>query len=71
MTCRCVATTSFGFADHQIARGKAILDKYYEGKVSCEATEWHHYIIDILKVLRTADKANWHHRMVSRVSRSG
>lgn len=30
--------------------------------------DWEGYILHVLKVLRSADKANWHHRMVARVS---
>ena len=29
---------------------------------------WNGYVWQILKALRAADKANWHHRMVARVS---
>lgn len=29
---------------------------------------WEGYIIRVLRSLRSADKANWHHRMVARVS---
>lgn len=29
--------------------------------------DWEGYILSVLKVLRGADKANWHHRMVLRV----
>lgn len=32
-----------------------------------EQEDWEGYIISILKSLRAADKANWHHRMVARV----
>lgn len=30
--------------------------------------DWEGCILHVLKVLRSADKANWHHRMVARVS---
>lgn len=30
--------------------------------------DWEGYILHVLKVLRSADKANWHHRIVLRVS---
>ena len=30
--------------------------------------EWEGYMLQTLKVLRSADKSNWHHRMVLRVS---
>ncbi|KZF19684.1 hypothetical protein L228DRAFT_224304 [Xylona heveae TC161] len=33
-----------------------------------EKTDWVPFILRILKVLRTADKANWHHRMVARAA---
>lgn len=29
--------------------------------------DWEGYMIQVLKTLRSADKANWHHRMVARV----
>ena len=29
--------------------------------------DWPSYILQIIKALRSADKANWHHRMVARV----
>ena len=29
--------------------------------------DWSSYILQIIKALRSADKANWHHRMVARV----
>ena len=29
---------------------------------------WKQYILGVLKALRTADKANWHHRIIARVS---
>ena len=43
---------------------------------ACKATEvydvtrWNLYVLHVLKALRSADKANWHHRMVARVSLS-
>ena len=36
-----------------------------------DAEDWEGYILLVLKALRSADKANWHHRMVARVSRFG
>lgn len=33
--------------------------------------DWEEYILLVLKALRSADKANWHHRMVARVSNIG
>lgn len=35
-----------------------------------EMDTWESYILQVLKALRTGDKANWHHRMVARVRRS-
>ncbi len=32
-----------------------------------EIDTWESYILQVLKALRTADKSNWHHRMVARV----
>ena len=32
-----------------------------------ELDTWEPYILQILKKLRSADKANWHHRMIDRV----
>ncbi|KAL8732114.1 MAG: hypothetical protein Q9181_004067 [Wetmoreana brouardii] len=32
--------------------------------------DWEGYVLHILKVLRSADKANWHHRMVLRSART-
>ncbi|KAL9595062.1 MAG: hypothetical protein Q9179_005136 [Wetmoreana sp. 5 TL-2023] len=32
--------------------------------------DWEGYILHVLKVLRSADKANWHHRMVLRSART-
>ncbi|KAL8688457.1 MAG: hypothetical protein Q9218_005638 [Villophora microphyllina] len=32
--------------------------------------DWEGYILHVLKVLRSADKANWHHRMVLRAART-
>ncbi|GAB7339489.1 hypothetical protein MBLNU457_6110t1 [Dothideomycetes sp. NU457] len=37
-------------------------------KVS-EFDEWESYILSLLKNLRTADKSNWHHRMIARAAR--
>jgi len=34
-----------------------------------EIDTWEAYMLLVLKALRTADKANWHHRMVARVCR--
>ena len=31
------------------------------------AEDWAGYILQVIKALRSADKANWHHRMVARV----
>ena len=44
----------------------------YATKVSHvqDADDWEGYILSVLKSLRAADKANWHHRMVARVSKS-
>ncbi|KAI9879370.1 MAG: Histone transcription regulator 3 [Pleopsidium flavum] len=33
-----------------------------------EIDTWESYILQVLKALRTADKANWHHRMVARAA---
>ena len=33
-----------------------------------DASHWSRYVSDVLKVLRAADKPNWHHRMAARVS---
>ncbi len=33
--------------------------------------DWEGYMIQVLKTLRSADKANWHHRMVARVGAHG
>lgn len=35
---------------------------------STDTDTWELYILSILKSLRVADKANWHHRMIARVS---
>lgn len=42
----------------------------YARKVSSvqDLEDWEGYLIHVLKALRSADKANWHHRMVVRVS---
>lgn len=41
----------------------------YARKASEQGSEdWNGYTMQILKALRSADKANWHHRMVARVS---
>lgn len=32
-----------------------------------DTEDWASYILQIIKALRSADKANWHHRMVARV----
>ncbi len=32
-----------------------------------EAEDWEQYILAVLKAMRSADKSNWHHRMVVRV----
>lgn len=32
-----------------------------------DVEDWASYILQIIKALRSADKANWHHRMVARV----
>ena len=42
----------------------------YSRKVSPiqELEDWEGYILQVLKSVRAADKANWHHRMVARVS---
>lgn len=29
--------------------------------------DWEGYVLQVLKALRSADKSNWHHRMVLRV----
>jgi hypothetical protein len=31
---------------------------------------WKKYILEVIKNLKNADKANWHHRMAVRVSRT-
>ena len=33
--------------------------------------DWEGYMIQVLKTLRSADRANWHHRMVARVGAHG
>ena len=32
-----------------------------------DGEDWSSYILQVIKALRSADKANWHHRMVARV----
>lgn len=32
-----------------------------------EQDDWEMYISQVLKALRSADKSNWHHRMLARV----
>ncbi|KAI9757919.1 MAG: hypothetical protein M4579_003255 [Chaenotheca gracillima] len=42
----------------------------YSRNASAEPeNEWEPYILRVLKNLRTADKANWHHRMIVRAAR--
>ena len=56
-------------------RGFQILQETpYSRKVvglGADGNGWSEYVLRILKVLRAADRANWHHRMVARVSRIG
>jgi hypothetical protein len=41
----------------------------YASKVTLETDEdsWEHYVLNVLKNLRAADKSGWHHRMTARV----
>lgn len=32
-----------------------------------EQDDWEMYVSQVLKALRSADKSNWHHRMLARV----
>ncbi|KAI9734640.1 MAG: Histone transcription regulator 3 [Cirrosporium novae-zelandiae] len=53
------------------AAGSEILQATpYARKVSqCKDDDnWENYMLNILKYLRTADKANWHHRMIARAA---
>jgi hypothetical protein len=48
---------------------KVLQESYYAAKVTApaERTNWNDYILQILKQLKSADKANWHHRLAARV----
>ncbi|KAH0562228.1 hypothetical protein GP486_003076 [Trichoglossum hirsutum] len=53
------------------SEGSAILEAtLYARKIppAQELDTWDTYVLQILKKLRSADKANWHHRMTDRVS---
>lgn len=47
-----------------------LLTTPYARKVSLNDVDWKPYILEVLKNLRNADKSNWHHRIVLRVSPS-
>ncbi|KAI9855249.1 MAG: Histone transcription regulator 3 [Trichoglossum hirsutum] len=64
---------------HKLVQGKSLEPS--EGSVILEATPyarkippaqeldtWDTYVLQILKKLRSADKANWHHRMIDRAA---
>lgn len=57
----------------QPSEGSVILEATpYARKIppAQELDTWDTYVLQILKKLRSADKANWHHRMIDRVSNS-
>ena len=52
-------------------KGRAYLEAtWYSHKmvVAEEDTDWKDYILRLLKIIRDADKANWHHRIVARMA---
>ncbi|KAF2814539.1 uncharacterized protein BDZ99DRAFT_471954 [Mytilinidion resinicola] len=51
--------------------GSEILENtsYAKNIPACtDLDEWEHYILQVLKALRSADKAGWHHRMTARAA---
>jgi hypothetical protein len=60
--------TSLTHSQHAVAC-EALKVTPYAKKVAVPADSegWDEYVIQILKNLRSADKAGWHHRMTARV----
>lgn len=65
--------TKIADCQSQDEEGRRILKATpYARKATEQGSEnWNGYIMQILRTLRSADKANWHHRMVARVSLLG